>query len=568
MRYILILLAGFLLSSFTFLDKEKIYSFHSDIQIQADGSVLVTEKIDVLSLGREIRKGIYRDIPLNFRLPEGKIRQVLTVKSAKKSGSPATFRTENINGGIRIYIGSKDTRLINGKHSYEISYQLDRTVFCNEIDCQVMWNVNGNHWGMSIDTLTATIRTPENTEILEFDGWKGKYGENIERNFESKSLSAGKQVFMTSELKPGNNLTIMVTFDKEVMSEVPFPTQMIYFFRDNSLILLTVFGLLISFLVNLVLWLKHGKDPKQGTIIPQFYPPNDWSPAEVLFLMNEGKEDDNMFAAQLLQLAVKGHIKIEKKGSKREDSFAISIADKSSKKQKLTELEKGFLDKLLGTEESTTISKEYNAKVASAHGYLVTEIEKKQAGLYFNKNIKLIFPQYIFPVLTIVGMAIAYNIYEGPVWLIPIVAMLMMIMNIIFLRLFYQPTKEGRKMLDHILGLERFIKYADELRINAINKPDMNFDYFEKNLPYAIAFGKADEWGKKFQAQEIEAQYKSSNYYVSGYSYASLGYFGALSAVSASASVAPSAAGSSGGGFGGGGGFSGGGAGGGGGGGW
>ena len=325
-------------------------------------------------------------------------------------------------------------------------------------------------------------------------------------------------------------------------------------------------GLIMSFLVNLILWSIYGKDPKKGTIIPQFYPPHNWSPTEVLFLMNEGKEDDNIFAAQLLQLAVKGHIKIEKQKSKK-DLFIISYADKTSKQQELNEIEQGFIDRLLGNKDFTVIQEKYNPRVAISLNYLVSKIEEKQAGLYFNKRRKLLVPQYVVPVISIICMAIAYNYYEGPVWLITLSGGIMVIMNMLFMKLFYQPTKEGRKMLDHILGLEMFIKYADEQRINVTNKPDMNFDYFEKNLPYAIAFGKANAWGKKFPAQEIEAKYQSSNYYVAGYSFRNIGYFSALSAVSSSASIAPSATGSAGGGFSGGG-FSGGGAGGGGGGGW
>src|SRR5690554_5124752 len=164
-------------------------------------------------------------------------------------------------------------------------------------------------------------------------------------------------------------------------------------------------------------------------------------------------------------------------------------------------------------------------------------------------------------------MGIAYSRYEGPEWFVFLLGILFIVMNVIFVRLFYQPTKEGRKMLDHILGFERYIKYADELRINAVNKPDMNFDYYEKNLPYAIALGKANEWSEKFRVEDIEPQYKVSNYYIQGSSFRNLAYFGALSSVSSVAAAPPSSAGSSGGGFSGGG-FSGGGAGGGGGGGW
>src|SRR5690554_2074798 len=475
---LLVLTALFLLCSLNCINaQEKIYSFHSNIDIQKDGSVWVTEKIEVDVMGIEIKKGIYRDIPLNFKLPEGRVRQVLTVQSAMRDGKPEPFKTEMIEGGIRIYMGSSDENVPVGTRLYELSYALDRTVYCTDEVCKVMWNVNGNHWKFPIDSLSATISTPEHTEILKIEGWTGGYGKSDEKDFVTHSLGNGKQVFMTNELSLGSNLTISVAFNDEVMSEVSSVTKATYFFRDHSVYLIGGIGLVISFLINFILWAKFGKDPRKGTIIPQFYPPKDWSPAEVLYLLNEGKKDNNMFAAQLLQLAVKGHIKIEKKDTdNKKDSFLISYTGKSTKRQKLTELEQGFLDKLLGIAPQTTISDSYNHRVAAANKFLVTQLEKKQAGLYFNKNWKLILPQYLFPVLTTIGMIVAQNFYEGPVWFIFLLIALLIIMNVIFLRLFYQPTKEGRKMLDHILGLERYIKYADELRINAINKPDMNFE--------------------------------------------------------------------------------------------
>ncbi len=569
MTRIIVIIACFLLCSFNYESGgEKIYSFHSDIQIQKNGSVVVTEKIEVRALGVEIRKGIYRDIPLNYKLPEGVIRQSLKVNKVLRNGKTEPYNTEMIEGGIRIYIGSPNSNVPIGTQRYELTYELDRTVYCSEERCKVMWNVNGNHWDFTIDTLSATISTPENTRVLSFDGWTGKYRDANENSFTSKSLSEGKQVFMSNRLNPGENLTIAVEFTKDVITEASLSTKMIYFFRDYSIPIIGGFGFLLSFLINFILWSKYGKDPRKGTIIPQFYAPEGWSPPEVLFLLNEGKVDKNMFASQLLQLAVKGHIKIEKKNTKsKKDEFVITSTAESTKKQELTKLEKGFLNELLGTKDSIEMSNKYNENVAAAHNYQITEIEKIQSGLYFNKNTKLILPQYIFPVFTIIAMTTAYNYFEGPVWLIPLLAVLMIVMNVVFLRLFYQPTKEGRKVLDHILGLERYIKYADELRINAVNKPDMNFDYYEKNLPYAIALGKANEWGEKFRVEDIEPQYKVSNYYIQGSSFRNLAYFGALSSVSSVAAAPPSSAGSSGGGFSGGG-FSGGGAGGGGGGGW
>ena len=45
---------------------ERILDYQSDIMIRADGSMLVTETIQVRSEGQKIRRGIYRDFPTQY----------------------------------------------------------------------------------------------------------------------------------------------------------------------------------------------------------------------------------------------------------------------------------------------------------------------------------------------------------------------------------------------------------------------------------------------------------------------------------------------------------------------
>jgi hypothetical protein len=449
MKYFIILLS--LIVSFGqahCFENERILSFHSKIEIQKDRSVIVTEEITVWSQGIEIKRGVYRDVPLNFKLPDGTIRQSLKILNLERNGKPEKYKTEMITGGIRIYAGSSDVNLTRGQHTYALTYSLDRTVFCREDNCEVMWNVNGNHWAFSIDTLSAVITTPENTTILSYDGWTGSYGESNKKDFITKSVDTGKQVFMTRNLSPSNNLTISVVFSKDAVSEILFSTKASHFFRDNAIVILAILAFILTFLINFILWLKFGVDPKKGTIIPQFYPPKDWSPAEVLFLLNEGKEDKNMFASQLLQLAVKGHIKIEKKDSKsKHDTFIISPTEVSTKKEKLTEIEKGFLHLLLGDKPFIAISNKYNSRVALANNFLISRIEKKQKKVYYRKNKRLLLPQYVVPFVSTIGMAVANSYYGGPAWLIFVTLILLILMNVIFMRLFYLPQRKGARCL-------------------------------------------------------------------------------------------------------------------------
>ena len=64
MRPLALLLAMLPLAAFA---EERILLFHSDIVVKQDGWIEVTETIRVRAEGDRIRRGIYRDLPTDYR---------------------------------------------------------------------------------------------------------------------------------------------------------------------------------------------------------------------------------------------------------------------------------------------------------------------------------------------------------------------------------------------------------------------------------------------------------------------------------------------------------------------
>ena len=61
-------------------------------------------------------------------------------------------------------------------------------------------------------------------------------------------------------------------------------------------------------------WARVGRDPRAGTVVPLFAPPDGPSPAAMRYILKE-KLDDRAFAAALVEAGVKGHIRlVEEKG--------------------------------------------------------------------------------------------------------------------------------------------------------------------------------------------------------------------------------------------------------------
>ena len=117
--------------------QERILFFDARAYVNLDGSVSITENITVNVEHKEIRRGIYRDIPLNA----GEI----VVENLKMDGYSHPYFEENINGGLRINFG--DDRMISrGTHTYSLSYTVSDAVKPFSKYDEVYWNVTGNDW--------------------------------------------------------------------------------------------------------------------------------------------------------------------------------------------------------------------------------------------------------------------------------------------------------------------------------------------------------------------------------------------------------------------------------------
>ena len=93
LRLLLVLLLAVLAGAGSASAAEEIRSFRADIEINAGGTLEVTERILVNVEGREIRRGIFRDIPLRFEDENGQLREVgLEILSVTATGRASPTR--------------------------------------------------------------------------------------------------------------------------------------------------------------------------------------------------------------------------------------------------------------------------------------------------------------------------------------------------------------------------------------------------------------------------------------------------------------------------------------------
>src|SRR3954468_1580084 len=85
---------------------ERVLDFHSDIRIAVDGTLTVTEVIVVQAEGSEIRRGIVRDFPTDYRDRRGaRVIAPFEVLRVTRNGEPEHYALEGLENGTRVRIG-------------------------------------------------------------------------------------------------------------------------------------------------------------------------------------------------------------------------------------------------------------------------------------------------------------------------------------------------------------------------------------------------------------------------------------------------------------------------------
>jgi uncharacterized membrane protein YgcG len=70
------------------------------------------------------------------------------------------------------------------------------------------------------------------------------------------------------------------------------------------------------------------------------------------------------------------------------------------------------------------------------------------------------------------------------------------VVGFIFSSLMLKKNEKGVALYREVYGFKMFVKAAEKDKIERMLKEDP--DYFEKTMPYAMIFGYAAQWGKKF----------------------------------------------------------------------
>src|SRR5437868_12479903 len=109
--------------------EERIARFISDVDVQRNGDLLVTETIQIWAEGVQVKRGILRDFPTTYRRADGSRVEVgFDIQSVERDGQSEGFATERMANGVRVRIGRADRTVNPGVHQYVIRYRTTRQI--------------------------------------------------------------------------------------------------------------------------------------------------------------------------------------------------------------------------------------------------------------------------------------------------------------------------------------------------------------------------------------------------------------------------------------------------------
>jgi len=284
-----------------------IKSFESFIDVHKDGVMVVKERI-VLDFGEEEKHGIYRRIPYYF---QGRKLEFNLISVEDDSGRSYQVLEREEGGEVYWRIGDPEV-LVKGENVYNITYEVKGAINYFKEHDEIYWNVNGTEWEMGINEVSCVVNLPEGVDVskVKYTFYTGKKGS---REQNGKAWVEGNKVFFKAgPFKAGENLTIVVGLPKGVLIEPPKPS---WISRNWGLLFMILLPL-IALLYMLIKYFRYGRDPRiNRSIMVEYEPPENLKPAEVGTLVDE-YADDRDIVATIIDLAIRGYLKIKPLGDK------------------------------------------------------------------------------------------------------------------------------------------------------------------------------------------------------------------------------------------------------------
>ncbi|MEI8174961.1 MAG: DUF2207 domain-containing protein [bacterium] len=524
-----LLIVVFSFSQTVFADSEIINNFNSNIAIQKNGVVSVTETI-TYDFGSNQKHGIFRIIPLEST--NGPTIDINVRGITDENGNAYPYSNSYEGSNLKIKIGNPN-ELVSGVKIYVISYNIQNVIRNFTDHDELYWNVTGNEWPVAIQNINTLVSFPQEFSLSElkkdcFTGRQGSTEKACVANYSqnsSASITSGVSFTTSRLLSSGEGLTIVAGFPAGI---VPKSSATVLTNHKNSntgaIAFIFIFGLVFLLIIGSIIKaiVRKGKpqlppELKNRPIVVEYGPPANLTPTDVGAIF-DGNLDNADLASVIIDLAVKGYLKIRYIND--DDYEFVKLKDLSGLDHPAYKIIFNFL---FVSQNTVKLSELEDAGASFDTERIMNEMQKYLESGGYLKDLndkdpavkKYYLSRYAGIILTIFGIfyvSLFFGFggfqklgFGGMIFLVFFCGIFSVVIGFFIIAAVFGKPVYGRlaplgiTALGIILGFKEFLRATETDKIKLLNAPELKPELFDHFLPYAMVLGVEKEWAKKFE---------------------------------------------------------------------
>jgi hypothetical protein len=398
---------------------------------------------------------------------------------------------------LNVRIGDPDATVSPGEHVYEISYSIDGvlTEGSGGHDTQFYWNLVPGGWLQTIEQADLTVTLPTAAQDVQCAVGAGQIGGCRAKGEGTETLHV-----KTGALDPNTPVTVKAGLDMATPppgTKVPWTPRFDQVLSTSVVALVAV--LVASVLAGLLGYVLARRARERNPQFPLMYaPPEGVGPAQAAYLVSEDV-DSEQYVATLLYAAEKGAIDLNRSN----ETWTITDKNGADGWSGLDPVTGGVAHLLGGPGESFSAT----PKDVTAGKRLKTEIEDfeentrtwaRTQGLMVKSGLGGRGGLVLGGLLLVVGAIVWFNPFE--MTLLGLIPGLFVIFgaSLAATGAGTRRTRAGREVWSRAGGFRRILSTPSaEERFDFAARKDLYTAY----IPWAVAFGCADEWAEKYRVE-------------------------------------------------------------------
>jgi Predicted membrane protein (DUF2207) len=291
--------------------------FRTDVTVLDDGTLEVVEEIAVNDAASYYKYGFRRVLPISgedrwdpryagkYKQDNGIRVRILEITEDRK---PVKYEQGSGYGYPQLMIGEQDVPFDSGKHRFKIHYMVDSALNLGGARDTLYWNANGHGHEAPIEEAILSVHLPREVpgDNLTVDPRVAGRGVSNPRQPETSldrlDHGNGAIVYKAMNVGPRQSLSLAISWPSGYIVQPKLQSLR----RDGWMLGAPA----LLFLFYLIAWISIGPEPKPGTMVARYEPPEDLSPAAARYIAS-GTTDGRSFAAVIAQLAIRGCIRVE-----------------------------------------------------------------------------------------------------------------------------------------------------------------------------------------------------------------------------------------------------------------